>query len=112
MFDNLKRAGLVIFYILVIAVSLLFSFLNLSEYYTVGILQEHAAYPFGQVNENPWYYRSPNTYSTYTLITGILYLTGSILLIAGIIKNRKLIIFSVLFLLIIIIFDTISAGIQ
>lgn len=46
----------------------LLAFTLFSEWYTVSIRREIENYPWGPVNENPWFYESPYLYSSVMLI--------------------------------------------
>ena len=51
-----------------ILVNALFTYINLIEWYTVGILDMSAGYPFGGEGPTPYYYRNVNLYSTVHLV--------------------------------------------
>jgi heme/copper-type cytochrome/quinol oxidase subunit 3 len=98
---------------LVILVGLLFSVLGLSEFYTVQILDDKGAYPWGNVNENAWYYTTPTTYSIYHLISGLLFLlatTGTAR--ATIRKNKKIVIGGIGLIVFFLFAEMISANIR
>jgi hypothetical protein len=42
------------------------------EWWTVGANKKIDSYPWGQVNENPWFYDNPNLYSNMVLTEAIL----------------------------------------
>ncbi len=73
----------------IVAFGLLFAFMGLSEFYNVKIAKEESAYPFGPINENPWYYQSASTYANYNLTSGLLFLAASILITWATIKKSK-----------------------
>lgn len=91
----------------------IFSFLMLSEYYTIAIAKKTEAYPWGAINENPWYYKTSAIYANYSLISGLLFSGASFLLLWGLLRqNKKLGIIGICLILIFILADTISANIQ
>lgn len=49
----------------------LFAFINLSEFLTVGILQQTSGHLFGGEGPTPWYYKTPKLYATVNLIFGL-----------------------------------------
>lgn len=73
----------------VVAFGLLFSFMGLSEFYNVKIAGQESAYPFGSINENPWYYQNVSVYANYNLISGLMFLTASVLTVWATIKKSK-----------------------
>ncbi len=82
-------------YIIVVA-GLLFSLMGLSEFYNIQIAGHESAYPFGAINENQWYYQNATVYSTYNLISGLLFLLTFIISAwATIKKNRKTLLMSI-----------------
>ena len=46
--------------------------LSFIEWWTVGVNKETGGYPWGHVNDNPWYYDNPNLYAYVILIETIL----------------------------------------
>jgi hypothetical protein len=71
------------------AFGLLFAFMGLSEFYNVKIAKEESAYPFGLINDNPWYYQNASLYASYNLTSGLLFLAASILTTWATIKKNK-----------------------
>ena len=67
---------------------LLLSLMELSEFYTVGIQKHSGAYPFGNLNENPWYYQSENIYWKYMLISGLASLMASLFTLVSMIRKK------------------------
>lgn len=51
---------------------LFWSLLDLSDFYDVVINKHGSNYPFGQLNENPWYYSSESLFWKYNLCIGLL----------------------------------------
>lgn len=94
----------------IVLVELFFSFAGLSEFYNVAIKGETGAYPWGPVNEVPWYYRTPSTYLTYNLTSGLLFLTATILIIWATVKrNRKFVGVGIGLAVLLVLIDLISA---
>lgn len=65
----------IIFWIGTIITTIFFSLLTLmsyGEWWKIKIKKQISSYPWGQVNENPWYYDNPNLYSIVMLTEGIL----------------------------------------
>ena len=52
----------------------LLTFLFFSEWWTVAIKKDIGEYPWGHVNENPWYYDNPNLYAMVNLTEGLIML--------------------------------------
>lgn len=76
------------------------SWLNLSEFYNVGILNNTEGYPFGA--EGPvaglWQYENAHNYATFNLILGVLWLLVFVLNIYAVLRlNSKFIRYSILF---------------
>jgi len=86
----------------------LLTLMSLSEWWTVKIKKQTSNYPWGPVNENPWYYDNPEIYSTVMLTEGLVFTVALTILTTQIIKvNKKGILYSlmlcfVLFVLMII----------
>ena len=96
-----------------ILVGLFFSFAGLSEFYNVAIKGETGAYPWGPVNEVPWYYHTPATYSTYNLTSGLLFFAATLsTLWATVKKNKKLVVAGVSLTVLFLLTELISANIQ
>jgi len=97
----------------IVLVGLFFSYAGLSEFYNVAIKGETGTYPWGLVNEVPWYYRTPSTYSTYNLISGLLFSAVTILTLwATVKKDRRLVVAGVSLTILFLFADLISANIQ
>ena len=80
----------------IVAVGLLFTFMGLSEFYNVKIAKEESAYPFGAINDTPWYYQNASLYTCYNLTSGLLFLAASILTTwATIKKNKRLVVLGI-----------------
>ncbi len=74
---------------IIVLVGLFFAFAGLSEFYHVGVAGETGAYPWGSVNEVPWYYQTPNIYSTYNLASGLSFLAATLLTLWATLKKNK-----------------------
>ena len=91
--DNKGIFIILLFYVAAI-IGLLFTYIGLSEFYIVSIAKHGSGYPWGPINDNPWYYKNASIYSNYNLVSGILFLLGFLVSIWGIIKKNKKIIFT------------------
>ena len=70
--------------------------MGLSEFYNVKFAKEESAYPFGPINDNPWYYQNASIYASYNLTTGLLFLAASILTTwATVKKNKRLVVLGI-----------------
>src|SRR5258706_761581 len=67
----------------------LFSFLTLSEFYSIKILKEAREYPFGGEGPTPYYYKSADLYATVNLIWGLVFLLTLIFITRAILKGDK-----------------------
>jgi uncharacterized membrane protein len=67
----------------------LFAYMNIDEFYTVAIIKSTKGYPWGEINENPWYYKSAFVYSSYMLVNALVFLTGLVIFVRGIVKAQK-----------------------
>lgn len=67
----------------------LLSFIAFSEWWIVKVKNQTDAYPWGPVNENPWYYDNPDIYSTVMLTEGIAFTFAVTILVTQIIKTNK-----------------------
>lgn len=98
---------------IIVAVGLLFAFMGLSEFYNVKIAGQESAYPFGPINENPWYYQNASVYANYNLTSGLMFLTASLLTAwATIKKNRTLVILGISLTILFFIADLVSSKVQ
>jgi len=50
------------------------TFINLSEAYNIGILDQTGGYPFGGEGPTPYYYETAGLYAKVNLIWGLLFL--------------------------------------
>ena len=70
----MNRLSKIILWIPTFAVILFFtfiSFMSLSEWWNVKILKEIDKYAWGSINENSWFYETPNIYANVQLIEGV-----------------------------------------
>jgi hypothetical protein len=74
---------------LVALVGLFFSFINLSEFYNLRFGGQGSEYPFGSINDNPWYYQSATLYTKYCLVCGLLFSITTIVTFLAILKKNK-----------------------
>ncbi|MEM6261970.1 MAG: hypothetical protein AAGI38_05645 [Bacteroidota bacterium] len=65
------------------------TFLNLSEWYVVGVQGRTEGYPFGGESPTPYYYQTAELYSTVTLIWGIIFLAVLLLAIWTVWKGKQ-----------------------
>jgi hypothetical protein len=72
-----------------IVISILFSFLNLNEFFVVGILGQIDNYPFGGEGPTPYYYRTAELYSQVCLTYGIVFLASITASIWALIKGKR-----------------------
>lgn len=63
--------------------------INLLEWYIVKIQQRTAEYPFGGEGSTPYYYKTPELYSTVNLIWGLVFLSILFFTIWTIINRKK-----------------------
>jgi len=93
--------------------NILFSFINLSEFYNVKFGGQESAYAFGNLNENQWYYHSATRYANYCFTNGILFSVATIVtFLATIKKHKKLLIIGVCLIGLLFVSNQISMGIQ
>jgi len=74
---------------LFILAGLFFSFMNFEEFYNVKFGGQESAYPFGNVNENQWYYQSASLYVKYCFVCGILFSAATMITFWAAIKKKK-----------------------
>ena len=60
-------------FLVTVLISGLFTFINVSEFVSVGILQQTKGYPFGGEGPAPWFYKTPQLYATVNLVFGLLF---------------------------------------
>ena len=78
-----------IFLIASVFIAGFFAFVSFSEWFTVGYKGNSGGYPWGPVNDNPWYYASPLTYSKVMLIESIILALGLCFTFYLIVKRNK-----------------------
>jgi len=110
--DKKRNIILLLSYIAVV-IGLLFSYIALSEFYEVRIAGQESAYPWGPINDHPWYYQNASIYTNYNLVSGSLFFLAFLVSIWGTIKkNRKIFIIGVSFTGILLLASFISMGVQ
>mgnify|MGYP007051650063 FL=1 len=67
----------------------LLTFMSLYEWWTVKIKNQTDNYPWGPINENPWYYDTPKLYSSVMLTEGILFAIALTVLARQLLKKDK-----------------------
>lgn len=96
---------------LVVLIGLFFSFVNLSEFYNVKFGGQESAYPFGNINENQWYYQSASLYIKYSLVCGILFSAATIITLwATFKKNKRLLTIGICLIFLFLIGNIISSA--
>ena len=66
----------------------LISFMSLSEWWNVKILKEIDNYAWGPINENSWFYETPNLYANVQLVEGLFMLFLVLMTIVKIIQKN------------------------
>jgi hypothetical protein len=111
--QNKKRKIYWILTSLVILGGLLFALMNLSEYYNSKFEHQKSAYPFGNINESPWYYQSASVYEIYSLTLGLLFIATSIITSFGVAKrNNRILTIGILSIILLLLGQLLSARIQ
>lgn len=67
----------------------LLTFMSFNEWWTVKIKMQTDSYPWGSINENPWYYDTPNLYSYVMLTEGVLFTIALTVLAKQLLKKDK-----------------------
>jgi hypothetical protein len=110
--DREEKLVLIITYVVVL-IGLLFAFICLSEFYHVRLAGHGSTYAFGPVADNQWYYQNATIYSSYNLVSGLLFFMNFIASLWGTIKkNRKILLMSVGMTVILLLATIISSFIQ
>ena len=82
-----------LFYLIIRAITVLISglgtFISFWEYFNVGMLKRTDGYPFGGEGPVPYYYKTPEMYSSVMLIEGIIFLLLFLLIVWAIISNKR-----------------------
>lgn len=84
-----RNTGFKILAIFILLLSGFFVWLSITEFVTVGVLQETAGYPFGNESPAPWYYSTPALYAKVNLTFGILFLFAAALSLWAYVKGNK-----------------------
>jgi len=86
---NINRSAFLTISILTICIGILLTFLNLREFYVVGILKQTQEYSFGCEGTTAYYYKTAGLYSIVTLIWGLIYLTTLTFALKATIKGER-----------------------
>ncbi|HLV51746.1 MAG TPA: hypothetical protein VKY44_07295 [Flavobacterium sp.] len=86
---KLRRTLFVTFTTVTILFVSFMAFASLEEWWTVGVKGETSGYPWGPINDNPWYYNTPKLYSTVMLSEFIILIIGLALTTYFIVKPNK-----------------------
>jgi hypothetical protein len=78
-----------IFVVMTILFTGYWAFIAFHEWFIVGYTGKTAGYPWGPVNENAWYFKTPAIYSKVMLVEFILLAAGLGLAIYRVIKLNK-----------------------
>ena len=93
----------IIYWIGILLFLLFFSLLaslSIHEWWNVSINNNIEGYPWGLINDNPWYYENPKIYANVMLAESLILITLLLIFIIQIIKkNQKGIQFSIISLL-------------
>lgn len=82
----------ILFWFVVTFGTLLFGLITFglySEWWSIAITKNTNAYPWGFVNETPWFYENVETYSTVVLIEAVLLSLGILILLSQIVRMKK-----------------------
>jgi hypothetical protein len=82
----------ILFWTVTIMALVFFSILTFGlydEFWTVKIKKDIGNYPWGPINENPWYYDNPDLYSTIMLTEGFLFTVALSVLVRQLFKKEK-----------------------
>lgn len=100
---------------IIIFIGFFFALIGFAEFFNVAVAGEvrRYQYPWGLTNEVPWYYRNSTIYSSYNLISGLLFFIVTTLTLCARIQKRKTIaIIGVSFILLLVFAELISSSIQ
>ena len=70
------------------------AFKNLQEWYVITVLNNTAAYPFGEEGPTPYYYETKELYALVSLVWGLLFSGAFALTVATIIKKNNKIMYA------------------
>jgi len=96
--------------ILTIILCGLLTFMNLGEFYLIGILNKTDGYPFGGEGPTPYFYKTAALYSKVNLIWGLIFLTTLLFAIRTTIKGQQKNVFWFLGLIILLILGQFMHG--
>lgn len=74
---------------ILVVLGFLESIMWLNEFYIVIIKNKIGDYPWGIINENPWYYETPKKYGIFSLAFGLLFFLSSAITLCFIVKKKK-----------------------
>ena len=84
-----------------------------SEWWNIAISKNSNGYPWGSVNETPWYYKNSETYSTVMLIEAILFSIALFVLVTQALKHKKTrVLYSFLLCFLLLVLIILSAAIK
>ena len=63
--------------------------MTIDEWHTVAIDKNHKGYAWGEMNDNPWYYRSATTYAVYMFVISVLFVSGIVSILITLFKKKK-----------------------
>jgi hypothetical protein len=77
---------------IILFIGLCFALIGLAEFFNVAIVGEPRWHQscWGDTREVPWYYQNSNIYSSYNLISGLLFLIVTILTLSARIQKKKM----------------------
>lgn len=102
---NFNKKTSLIISIIIACINGLMAFINLSEFYIVGILNKTDGYPFSGEGQVPYYYETAELYSKVNLIWGLLFLMILIFVIKAIVDGNMKRIFLSLGLTLLLLFS-------
>ncbi|NEM98348.1 hypothetical protein [Pontibacter burrus] len=74
---------------IILTITGLLAFINLEEWYVIGILNRTVGYPFGGEGTTPYYYKTPELYALVSLIWGLLFTGAFVFAVLAIIQKNK-----------------------
>lgn len=86
---NLRKVLFGTFATITILIASFIAFVSLKEWWTVGVNDQISGYPWGPINDNPWYYNTPELYIKTMLIEFTVLIIGLALTTYFIVKRKK-----------------------
>ena len=71
------------------AVGAFCALVDFAEFWKVAFGKGASAYPWGPVNENPWYYQTATVYAAYCLVSGLLYAAAALTIVGAFLTKRR-----------------------